>query len=64
MEIKDNFKMPVLLQMALSTDISAFKAFLEMEDIEQDKILKASMKIKNAREMQGFVSNISNVNAK
>ena len=64
MEIKDNFKMPVLLQMALSTDISAFKAFLEMEDMEQDKILKASMKIKNAREMQGFVSNISNVNAK
>ena len=36
MEIKDNFKMPVLLQMALSTDISAFKAFLEMEDMEQD----------------------------
>ncbi|MBR7101340.1 MAG: hypothetical protein IKC74_03530 [Clostridia bacterium] len=64
MEIKDNFKMPVLLQMALSTDISAFKAFLEMEDIEQDKILKASMKIKNAREMQGFVSNIPNVMSK
>ena len=64
MENKDTYKMPVLFQMALSSDVSAFRTFLNMDDGEQDRIVKASMKIKNAREMQGFVSNISNVNAK
>ena len=64
MDARDENKMPILFQMAISSDYDALKAFLDMNDKEQDRIVSASREIKGVREMKTFVSSIGYVKEK
>ena len=56
MEEKNN--MPISFQMALAHNISSMKAFLNMPNDEQDRIINHAKNVKNVREMNNFVNKI------
>ena len=60
MEEKNN--MPISFQMALAHNRASMKAFLNMPNDEQDKIIAQSKNVKNVREMNNFVNNIGKSN--
>ena len=64
MDAQCNGKRPIMLQMALSSDRSAFKAFLDLDEAEQDKVIVAAGSVNGVMEMRKFVSDIGNVKAK
>ena len=51
MDARCNGKMPIMLQMAFSSDRDAFKAFLNLDDAEQDRVIITAIygKDENAR---------------
>jgi len=59
---KDMGEMPILFKMALSTDINAFRRFLNLNDETQSSIIRKSEAIRSVTEMRDFVSSIPNVN--
>ena len=59
MDKYETTKMPIGLQMALSTNVSSFKTFLSLDDKSQDEIIEKSKGIKTKRELQALVNSIS-----
>ena len=53
-------RFPIGFSMALAHNISAFNAFLSMDDGTQDEIIEKSKNTKTKREMQMLVDNIPN----
>ena len=64
MDVQCNGKMPIMLQMAFSSDRDAFKAFLNLDDAEQDRVIIAAGSVNGVMEMRRFVSDIGNVKTK
>lgn len=52
--------LPLGFSMALAHNISAFNAFLSMDDMTQDEIIEKSKNTKTKREMQMLVDGIPN----
>ncbi len=58
-ENQSSLNIPIGFAMALSTDVSSFKAFLALEDGEQDIILKRARSCMTQRERQMLADSLS-----
>ncbi len=52
-------KMPLGFTMALAHNVSAFNAFLKMDDKSQDEIIEKARQVQTKREMQQLVDGLS-----